>query len=316
MRVSLIEPLNVDEDLIKEYGAKIEALGHDFTYYPDKTTDPGELLARSEGQDIVMIANNPYPREVIEGAKDLKLLNVAFTGFDHVDTETLKERNISLCNASGYSDQGVAELVLGLVIGLYRKMKEADRTIRESGLPIMGREIAGKKVGIIGTGNIGIKTAKIFKAFGADLLGYDLEEKEGFLSLGGSYVTKEDLLKEADIVSLHLPSNNQTRGFIGWDDLGLMKESAIFINCARGPIVDNEALARALNEALISGAGIDVFDMEPPIPGDYPLLGAKNTILTPHVAYLTEESMLRRAHIAFDNTLSFLQGRGKNLIDL
>lgn len=316
MKVSLIEPLNVSKNIIDSYGKKIEDMGHEFTYYDEKTSDNSELIERSMGQDIVMIANNPYPGEVIKAADKLKLLNVAFTGVDHVDLAAAKEKGIDICNASGYSDIAVAELVIGLVVAIYRNLKSSDSEIRQGGMPRIGREISGKKVGILGTGNIGIETAKIFSAFGADLVGYDREEKEKFKDLGGAYLALEDLLKESDIISIHLPVTEDTFEFIGKDELAMMKDDAILINCARGKIADNAALAQALNSGQIAGAGIDVFDMEPPIPEDYPLLSAENTILTPHIAYLTEESMLRRADIAFENTISYLNGQGKNIVDL
>ena len=316
MKISLIEPLNVSKELIDKFESEIHSLGHEFRYYDDKTTDINELRRRSDGQDIVMIANNPYPKEVIDSLENLKLLNVAFTGVDHVDLDALKNKGAKLCNASGYSDIAVSELVIGLAINLFRNIKISDTSIRDSGLPIMGRELSGKTLGILGTGNIGLRTAKLFDAFGSEILGYDLNENEEFLAIGGKYTSLEDILSKADILSIHLPNTKNTKGFIGEKELKMMKESSILINCARGPIVDNNALADALNNGVIAGAGLDVFDMEPPIPADYPLLNAKNTVLTPHIAYLTEESMVRRAEIAFDNTISFLKGEGKNLIDL
>ncbi|MDN6626967.1 MAG: hydroxyacid dehydrogenase, partial [Pisciglobus halotolerans] len=123
------------------------------------------------------------------------------------------------------------------------------------------------------------------------------------------------LLDQADIVSLHVPLTSSTKGMISKEKLKLMKKSAILINCARGPIVDNDALADELNAERVAGAGIDVFDMEPPIPQDYKLLHAKNTILTPHVGFLTDEAMKKRAEIAFENTLSFLDGTPKNIVN-
>lgn len=129
-------------------------------------------------------------------------------------------------------------------------------------------------------------------------------------------MTLDELLEKSDIVSLHIPSNDETAGFIGESELSKMKKDSILINCARGRVVDNEALANALNNGMIAGAGIDVFDMEPPIPSDYSLLAPKNTILTPHIAYLTEEAMLRRAEIAFNNTIAYLNGKPQNIVKL
>ena len=122
------------------------------------------------------------------------------------------------------------------------------------------------------------------------------------------------LIKTSDIVSLHIPATAETKQFINKDKIALMKKSAILINCARGAVVDNTALAEALNVGDIAGAAIDVFDMEPPIPADYPLLSAKNTLLTPHVAFASKESMIRRANIVFDNLYAYLEGKPINVV--
>lgn len=316
MRVKLLEPLRVPEELINELAQPIKDKGHEFVYYDEKTTDPEELYKRSEDADIVMIANNPYPSEVIEKLDQLKLINVAFTGVDHVGGEAAKAKGIQIANAAGYSNQSVAEMVIGLTLDLYRAITQGDKDIREENFPgmIQGNEIKGKTVGIIGTGNIGLMTARLFKAFGAEVIGYSRTEKEEAKEIGINYVSLDELLEQSDIVSVHLPLNNETKGFLSKEKLSKMKPEAILINCARGPIIDNDGLAELLNEEQIAGAGIDVFDMEPPIPSDYPLLNAKNAVLTPHVAYLTDEAMVNRAHIAFENTIAYLEGNPKNIV--
>lgn len=167
-------------------------------------------------------------------------------------------------------------------------------------------------MGIIGCGKIGLKTAKLFQAFGARVIAYARHEREEVKAQGIEYVDLDTLLSESDIVSLHTPANAETKGMISAEKIAKMKPSAIFINCARGSIVDNQALADALNEGRIAGTAIDVFDMEPPIPEDYPLLHAKNTLLTPHVAFLTKESMIRRAEIEFENVVAFVEGKVRN----
>ena len=131
--------------------------------------------------------------------------------------------------------------------------------------------------------------------------------------MGISYCSLEEVLAESDIVSLHLPLNGETRRFLNADRIALMKRDAVFINCARGPIVDNQALADALNEGRLGYACLDVYDMEPPLPEDYPLLSAKNTLLTPHQAFISEESMLRRAEIVFENVFAWLEGKPQNV---
>lgn len=318
MNVSLIEPLGVSRELIAELSGPIIEQGHNFTYYNDKTTDIDELKRRSAGQDIVMIANNKYPNEVVADADRLKMLAVAFTGIDHVGLEECRNRNVMVCNCAGYSNVCVAEQVVGMAISLYRKFLPCDGAVRGGGTSqgLVGREISGKKVGIIGCGQIGTMTARLFLAFGAEVVAYARHERDEVKALGVKYVSLEELLKSCDIISLHTPNNNSTKGMIGEHEFGLMKSNAIFINCARGPIVDNTALADALNEGRIAGAAIDVFDMEPPVPQDYPLLNCKNILLTPHVAFLTEEAMVRRARIEFDNVYSFLAGNPRNVCNL
>ena len=315
MNISLLEPLGVPASMIDELAEPIRKAGHNFTYYDNKTTDVEELKRRSAGQDIIMIANNKYPSDVVDSAHDLKMLAVAFTGIDHVGLDACKKNNVTVCNCAGYSNICVAEQTVGMAISLYRYFTECDKTIRENGTSsgLVGQEIAGKRVGIIGCGQIGTMTAKLFLAFGAEVVAHARHEREEVKSLGVKYVSLDELLSTSDIVSLHVPNNASTKGMIGKDAIMKMKKNAIFINCARGPIVDNEELARALNEDRIAGAAIDVFDMEPPLPENYPLLHAKNTLLTPHVAFLTKEAMVRRAKIEFDNVISFIEGNPKNV---
>lgn len=318
MKISLLEPLGVPEELIRELSAPILERGHEFVYYPQKTTDPEELKKRSAGCEVVMIANNPYPNEVVDASDALKLLNVAFTGIDHVGLEACRRKGVTVCNAANYSNQTVAELVIGMAIHLLRKIGECDQLVRHGGTNagMAGREIAGRTVGIVGTGRIGMITARLFLAFGAKVIAYSRTEKPEAATLGIEYVSLEELMRRSDIISLHTPNNASTRGLISREMFALMKPTALFINCARGPIIDDQALADALNEGRIAGAAVDVFNVEPPLSSDQPLLHAKNCLLTPHVAFLSEESMIRRAHIAFDNTLAYLDGHPENVCQL
>lgn len=318
MKIALLENLGVSKELIDQLAAPIKAQGHSFTYYDEKTTDIEELKRRSAGCDIVMIANNPYPAEVIMASSELKYLDVAFTGIDHVGLQACKEKGVLVSNAANYSNQTVAELVIGMAISLLRKLPQADTATRHGGnaAGLCGREIAGRTVGVIGTGRIGTITAKLFSAFGAKIIAYDPHPHAEAQAMGIRYTSLEELMTLSDIVTLHVPNNAETRGLINKQLLHRMKPTAVFINCARGPIVDNIALAEALRNGVLGGAAIDVYDMEPPIPQDYPLLQAPNTIFTPHIAFLSEESMIRRAEIVFDNLESYLRGEPKNVCKL
>lgn len=313
MKISLIDPLLVDDKIIESHKEKIEKLGHEFQYFKKSASDDEKIIERLKDSDVAIITNNKFSKNVIENT-NLKLIDVAFTGFNHVDIEACNEKNIIVENASGYSDDSVAELVIGLTISLMRKFNENRKNMYEDeSFKVIGQIIKGKTVGVVGTGKIGIRVIELFKAFGANILAYSRSEKDEVKNLGAKYVSLDELLKNSDIVTIHLPQNKETCGFIGKNELDLMKDKAILINCARGPIVDNDYLAKLLNEDKLR-AGIDVFDMEPPIDKNYPLRNAKNTVLTNHVGFLTQEAMDIRCEIVFDNLYKFLDGKIVNKV--
>lgn len=314
MKISLIDPLLVDDKIIESHKKKIEKLGHEFQYFKKSASDDEKIIERLKDSDVAIITNNKFSKNVIENT-NLKLIDVAFTGFNHVDIEACNEKNIIVENASGYSDDSVAELVLGLTISLMRKFNENRKNMYEDeSFKVIGQIIKGKTVGVVGTGKIGRRVIELFKAFGANILAYSRSEKDEVKNLGAKYVSLDELLKNSDIVTIHLPQNKETCGFIGQNELDLMKDKAILINCARGPIVDNDYLAKLLNEDKLR-AGIDVFDMEPPIDKNYPLRNAKNTVLTNHVGFLTQEAMDIRCEIVFDNLYKFLDGKIVNKVN-
>ena len=314
MKISLIDPLMVDNEIIEKHKEKIDGLGHEFQYFNQSAKDDDEIIERLKDSQVAIITNNKFSKKVIDNT-NLKLIDVAFTGFNHVDMASCEENDIIVENASGYSDDSVAELVIGLTIAVMRKFDQNNKNIFEDeSFNLLGQIIKGKTVGIIGTGKIGTRVVEIFKAFGANILAFNRSEKDQVKNLGAKYVSLEELLKNSDIVSIHLPQNDETIGFIGKDQLDLMKDKAILINCARGPIVDNTYLAKLLNEDKLR-AGIDVFDMEPPLDKDYPLRNAKNVLLTNHVGFFTEEAMKIRCEIVFDNLYKFLDGKIVNRVN-
>lgn len=318
MKIRLIEPLGISEELLSQYQEILFAKGHDFKYYLTHSKDVEEQKERIEDADAIMIASSKLSGEAFKHNKNLKYINVAFTGFDHVDLDEAHNMGIKISNASGYSNTSVKELVLGMVLSIYRKIPSGDIATRTQKTHIdyySGTELRGKTVGVIGTGSIGIEVAKMFLAMGCNVIAYNKTEKEELINYGVTYMPIDEVFKHSDIITIHLPLNDRTRGMINKSLIKKMSSTSILINCARGPIVDNDALALALNNNEIAYAGIDVFDMEPPIPADYPLLNAKNTLLAPHIAYLTKESMVKRARIAFDNLISFLDGNPKNIVN-
>lgn len=314
MKVAILESLGISEEELSARKAPFEAEGVEFVSYA-KSTDTAVLIEETRGADAVIIANMPYKNEVIEAADQLKFIDVAFTGVDHVGLAAAKEKNIAVSNASGYSNEAVAELAMGMVLSLYRRMREVEARCRGNKTKdgLVGYEVKGKTVGIVGLGKIGTRSAELFHAMGADILA----SSRSVHADAPDYVKQvalEELLAASDIVILHCPLNDSTRGLINKDTLKLMKSSAILINVARGPVCNTADLAAALNDGVIAGAGIDVFDIEPPLAADEPLLATPNTLVTPHVAFATHESMTLRAEIVFDNLRAWMDGQQKNVI--
>ena len=312
MKIVLIESLGISDEKLNLYVKKLTEEGHEFVAY-ERDLDLEKQVDRLKNADVLMIANMPLDVNVVKACQQLKFINVAFTGVDHIPIAFAQEKGIAVSNASGYSNDSVAELVLGLTLSLLRKIPQVDPLTRTGGVVgnLIGNELKGKTVGIIGTGAIGGRTAELFNAFGVQVLGYNPVPVE-LPNL--THVEMDELLNKSDIISLHCPLMDSTRGLIDKVAIDKMKDGVIFINAARGPIVDSEALAEALHSGKVAAAGIDVYEMEPPIPGDHPLLNAPNTILAPHIAYLSEESMEKRAQIVFDSLDAWLAGKQVNKI--
>lgn len=314
MRIVMLEPLGVNEASIHSWSTKFDEMGHEFVPCFSKM-DLDKQIEVAKGADVLVIANSPINDKVIKSAHDLKMISVAFTGVDHLPYDLCKDREIVVCNAQGYCTDAVAELVIGLIINKLRHIVPCDAAVREGKNKdgLVGNELMGKTIGIIGTGAIGKRVAEIAKVFHCRLLGYNHYESDQAKAIGIEYKSLDDLLRESDIVTLHVPFVPETKGLINKEKLQLMKPSALFINCARGPIVDSDALANALNQHKIAGACIDVYESEPPIDRNHPLLHCANTVATPHIAFATEESILRRADITFENIKAWMDGKPQNV---
>lgn len=316
MKIITMEPLGITAAKLEAMASKLQELGHEFIYHETKEDNQEKLIDRCKEADIIILANQPLNRTVIESCPKLKLLSVAFTGVDHIDLAACKEKKITVCNAAGYSTNAVAELTFGLAIAVIRNIVACDKEARSSGTKagLVGFELAGKKFGVIGTGAIGARVAEIAAAFGCEVFAYSRSQKEALIAKGVNYVDLKTLTATCDFISLHVPLNTHTKNLIDAKILASMKPSTILINTARGSVVDNVALAAALNSDQIAGAGIDVFEMEPPVPTTHPLVNAKNTVLTPHVAFASDESLYTRAEIVVANIEHWLSGTPQNLV--
>ena len=313
MKIVLLEGLGVSDAVIDRHARRLEEIGHSFAAYP-KNADVQVQIERSRDADVLMLANMPLAAQVLEEAKSLKFIDVAFTGVDHIPVAEAKRRGIAVSNASGYATQAVAELCISFMIHLLRNVDRTQERCRSGGTKdgLVGNLLCGKTVGIVGAGAIGKRVAALCRAFGCSVLAFSRSAVSD--PAIDAQVSLDELLQRADIVSLHCPLTEQTRGMIGREQLAQMQRHAILINTARGGVVDSVALAEALERGEIAGAACDVFETEPPLPTDHPLLHSPNTIVTPHIAFASEESMVQRAEIVFDNLYAWLDGHQINAV--
>lgn len=309
MNIVCVESLGISRERFESLKAHYSAMGHDFTYYMDRREDEATLADRMREADVAVISNIKLSADVLAQCPKLRYLSVAFTGLDHIDLAYCREHGIKVQNAAGYSTTAVSELAVGMILDLLRNIVTLNEKIRQGGSrgTFLGRELRGKTVGIVGTGAIGTATARLLVAFGARVIAWSRTERPEVKALGVEYMPLDDLLRQSDIVSLHVPLCDETRGLIGERELALMKPTALLVNTARGPVCDIAAVGRALIESRIAGAAFDVFEHEPPLPIDHLLLSTNRCLVTPHVAFATEESFAARADIVFGHVDDWLK---------
>ena len=302
MKIVFLESLGLSVERIEDECKTLEALGHEVVIYADRC--PEKNAERAADADIVVESNMPLHKDFFDACPNLKMLSIAFTGLDHIDLNECERRGIIVKNAAGYSTEAVAEEAICMMIGLYRHVIENDQITRScKGVPMSpGREIADKTIGIIGLGAIGQRTAKLAQAFGCNVIAWNRTPR---IVDGVTIVDKETLFKEADIVTIHIALNDETRDFVTAKELALMKRSSIIVNAARGPVVNAKDLSDALKEGRISGAALDVYDVEPPLDSNNPMLDAPNTILLPHIGFATKEAFELRLGIVVNNVEQF-----------
>ena len=288
-----IEPdLNWEEEELAKYD------NVRFEHYQLKFAPQEELIAAIRDADVVVVNMAPMTAQVIGALERCRLIIRHGIGYDNVDLKAATAKGIRVANIPDYCPEEVAEHTIAHLFACYRQVVFSRKVLEESsrkglwdfsGVPRMFR-LSGKTLGIVGCGRVGSRVLKKTKGLEMEYLicdPYLSEERKR--ELGIECVDLETVLKDSDIVTLHTPLNEETRRMIGAPELRMMKETAHLINTARGPLVDVEALARALREGWIAGAGIDVYDKEPPDPS-YPLFGLENAVLTPHLAWNSEEA--------------------------
>jgi D-3-phosphoglycerate dehydrogenase len=307
MKIVEIEPIFTQPSTRDKFKSLLGE--HQFMTYPDRPASDAELIARASDADAILISNIPLSKAVISQCKNLKMISVAFTGIDHIDLGECNARRIKVRNAAGYSTQSVAELTLGLMLDLLRKITELDSNTRllKGRDGFAGRELAGKSIGIIGAGAIGSQVGTILNFLGCTV--YFCSRTPKTDTQWGTHLPFDQLLEKSDIITLHVPFTSETENLIDSSAIAKMKDGAYIVNTARGKVIDYQSLSEALASGKIAGAAIDVYETEPPIAPDHPLLSAPNCVLTPHIAYATKEALDKRAEIASHNILEWLDGK-------
>lgn len=296
---------------------RLRALG-EVTIHSERGADEeSELAKRIASADVVLglRAYSHYTARVLDEAPRLRLLSVWGTGTDNVDLDACRRRGITVSNTAGVNAHAVAEHAVALMLAVARRVPRLDAAIRAGEWPrtrLTG--VDGKTLGVIGLGDIGQRVAVLGAALGMKVLAYAATTNDGRAAASGAtLVPLAELLRESDVVSLHLRLTSVTEGFLDRQRIALMKPGAILINTARGKLVDRAALHDALRDGSLGGAGLDVFHEEP-LPADDPLLGLSNTVLTPHTAGSTEEVVDAGLQRAVDNVEGFLRGTPRNIV--
>jgi len=286
-------------------------------------TAPEEVLKRAAGAEIVVVNKVPLTREIIEQLPDLRFVAILATGYNIIDTECCAERGIPVANIPAYSTDSVAQYVFSFILAHASRVAEHSAAVRDGAwtacpdftfrvAPIC--EVAGKTLGIVGYGKIGQKVAQIGKAFGMKILA-NTAHPEKYADSDVGFVDLDTLARESDFISLHCPLTKDTNGLVNAEFLSKMKENAFLVNTSRGPVVDEQALADALNEDRIAGVGVDVLSTEPP-KAENPLLTAKNCYITPHIAWAPLETRQRLMDIFVENIRAFINGSPINVVNM
>jgi len=299
----------------------LEQLG-DMTLY-DRST-PDQVASRIGDAEIVIINKSRLDENVLRQCPQLKMIAVTATGYNVVDLDAARARNIAVANVPTYGTATVAQFTTALLLELCNRVGEHDVDVHAGGWsrqrdfcywlkPMV--EVAGKKLGIIGYGRIGQAFSAVAQALGMSVLTYSAHPDPALENERVRYVSLDTLYAEADVISLHCPLTPQTQGMINADALSKMKQSALLLNASRGDLINERDLAKALNQGRIAGAALDVLSEEPPQP-DNPLLSAKNCLITPHIAWASVEARGRILATTVENVNAFLRGQPQNRVDL
>ncbi len=315
LRISIPDdapPVMGPSDAYQELGERAEIAYHDSL--PDSD---GELIARiNDAEAVINIRSSiDFTDAVFAACPDLRIVSLWGTGTDHVELEAAVRHGVTVTNTPGVSAVAMAEHTLALMLAAARRIPEVDAETKAGDWPRgFVTQLHGKTLGLIGLGAIGRQAARIAKGIGMKVISWTMHpDPELARELGVELVELEDLYRTSDVVSLHLRQSPETMGFVGQREFAWMKPTAIFINTARGPIVDEAALIETLQQNRIAAAGLDVFDVEP-VPDGHPLTKLSNVVLTPHSGGVTREALEAGLKLSIDNVFDFFDGRPANVV--
>ena len=283
-----------------------------------------DSASQAAGSEIISVfVGSQVNRETIDALPNLKAILTRSTGYDHIDIEHAKQKGITVCNVAGYGSVCVAEFAFGLILAVSRRITEANRRLRQTNEfsfdHLQGFDLHGKTLGVVGTGRIGQNVIRIAQAFGMTIVAFDLHPNPELAKIC-QYVSLDELLKQADVITIHLPYSKETRHLINAENLKLVKPSAILVNTARGEIVETEALTAALIENRLAGVGLDVLEAESGLKKDknlvanHPLMKLDQVVVTPHMAFYTQEAVLQIFQTTAQNLKQFMAGKPENLV--
>lgn len=309
-----LNPGDLSYDCINQFG--------DVTLY-ERTETEAEAIARIGSSEIVLVNKVPITQRIVDACPNLKLICVQATGYNLVDCDACARRGILVTNVPTYGTAAVAQFTMALLLELCHQIGLHDWSVHQGDwvkntnfcywlTPQM--ELAGKTMGIVGFGRIGRAVGRLARAFGMDVLAYSRSECDEGREIG-EYVTLDTLLAKSDIVSLHCPLSAETEKLVGPETIAKMKDGAILLNTSRGGLLDEDAVAQALNCGKLRGAAVDVVSQEPMHEAN-PLLTARNCIITPHIAWAPVESRQRLLDCVVENIRGYLAGKPQNVVNM
>jgi len=308
------------QDVFRTLACSARLREHEVVVHHDSVKDPAKLAERLKDADAVILLQQrtPFPREVAQKVSKLKLISQTGRNAGHIDVAACTERGILVCVGGVSPPNATAELTWGLILAALRHIPEEVRRLKEGAWQTtMGTMVAGKTLGVYAYGRIGAVVARVGRAFEMRVVCWGREGSTSRARADGFEVaaSREAFFESADVISLHLPLNAETRGIVKYDDLKRMKPSALIVNTSRAPIVEDGALVRALKEGRPGFGAVDVYEDEPVLGGNHPLLKMANVTCTPHLGYVDRETYEKHYAMAIDQVLAFAAGEPINALN-